>query len=255
MFLLRRALQVEYCLFNLLNTRHAADYNAFLSFVGQGITIKERKLQIVTGFVSPDFEAGPDENGNLPMRIKDDAAYLYVTYTKSPTCPWQPPWPASRSMFDKLNKHVEEESDRVQTPRSEDIDDAIEGLSGDDEHIVIPEAPPPKPRAKKVTGVDKAIRDAGKIIHEKKLNQHGVDVSGIPKFMLVGDVSLDDITAVKRDHGGVTGITVGGKKVTAAPPPDEPLPWEEAPREAKKKTAKKPAASKKAPGKGARKKE
>lgn len=260
MFLYRRALQQEASFFNLVVGSHASDYNALLSYVGRGITILERKYMMVTGFAAPDFAGEPDERGNYDIRVKDDAFYVYVRYEKTTTCPFINSHPADQfKRATTLPAGAKEvtETEFQDALASRPIDDLLEGeeLPFDtDDHIVIQE-PPPKPK-KNGRGLTKAVNEAKDIVAMKKappkLNKHGVDVSGVPKFMLVGETTLDDITAVKRDRNGVKGISVGGKPkpLKAAPkappePPAKPAAKTKKPQEAKKKAAKKPPAKKK----------
>lgn len=203
MFLYRRAWQVESCLFNLLNTRHAADYNAFLSWVGRGITVLERKLQIVTGFAAPDFEADPDEHGNIPTRIKDDAAYLYVRYERSPSCAFRPPWKAENGYLVAFGAEAPKGA-TVHMVSEEEIDGAI------DDHIVIPARPPKAPKKK---AIDKVVAGAKTAIATAVLNQLGVDVTGVPEWMIkTAGGNIDAITAVQRQGRMVKGISMGARK-------------------------------------------
>lgn len=202
MFLYRRAWQVEHCLFNLLNTQHAADYNALLTWIGRGINILERKLQIVTGFAAPDFEAGPDEHGNIPTRIKDDAAYMFVRYERSPACPFHPVWKADRSSLAAFGVEGDPDAPKADLPPWEG------GEEDDEEHIVIA-APPPKPPKK---GVDKVVAKAKETIAKATRNQLGVDLAGVPDEMLEL-VGRDNVTAVKKERDGSVTLSVGGKPV------------------------------------------
>lgn len=91
MFLYRRTLIREACLFNICNPAHRAAYNKLLAEEGRTVFIEKTKEWGTTGFVSPDFEAEFDPHGPPTMRYKDDAFYIYVVYDKTPDSPWQPP--------------------------------------------------------------------------------------------------------------------------------------------------------------------
>lgn len=91
MFLYRRALIKEACLFNLCNPAHLAAYNKLLAEEGRSVFIEKTKEWGTTGFVSPDFEAEFDPHGPPALRYKDDSFYVYVLYLKTPDSPWSPP--------------------------------------------------------------------------------------------------------------------------------------------------------------------
>jgi hypothetical protein len=204
---MRRRLPTRAALFNMMKPSHENLLNAILAEDGRTITVIERKPFMVTGFAAPDFDAEMEKGEPMPTRIKDDAFYYFLVFQVSPQCP------IDFTAFRCLDDAARQIAMAAGSPeRMRELSDANEPLFDPDDIVIDIQAETAKrvaakkPRKKAAA---KPIRGEHKVVPEPRLNQHGIDVSGVPAFMLVGGATLEDITAIKRDRNGVKGVSIG----------------------------------------------
>lgn len=227
MFLLRARLRKECQLLDIMTSRGERIFNEILAEDGHTLRILIQKEFMAKGSIKP-ARSEHDEDEVVP-----DSFYVFLLYERTEGCPIV----AGSTIVPPGRRH---NVDGAEVTFKKSISD--EDLNADDVEIVVPEPTRKRAKASKndVPGKKKA---AGKV------NANGVDLDGVPDFMMNIAGDPDNITAVRRDRSGVKGISVGGKSKAAEAPPPEPAP----PAPPKKATPKKKPSTPKAAAKPVKK--
>jgi len=214
MFLLRARLRKECQLLDIMTPKGERILNEILAEDGHTLRILVQKEQMAKGSIKHAFREEEDDV------VVPDSFYVFVLYERTEGCPII----AGSSIVGPLR-------DRDFNGVKVKLKSNPEGSLGpEDVEIRVPE--PARKGAKKPASKNDV---PGKRKGAGKVNAHGVDLDGVPDFMLNIAGDADNITAVKRDRNGVKGVSVG--------PRPKPQP-EPAPPPAKKKEATKPPAAK-----------